>query len=150
MPSVEHKTVVNAPLPIVWNFIKEMSNWAPFLEGYQKHEEINDTESIWTLKGDVGILCRIVEMKITITEWIDHEKVAFKINGITEKATGDGVFLASPGDAPDTSKLYFQFTINAGGLIGPVANVLMKPMLRPVAEKMAVNIKGVIEKQNHA
>ena len=145
MPSVEHTAIVNAPLTVVWDYIKDMANWAPFLEGYQKHEEINDKESLWTLKGDIGILCRVVEMKITITEWVEQEKVAFKILGITEKATGGGIFLASLGDSPDTTKLYFQLTINAGGLIGPVANVLMKPMLKPVAEKMGNNIKEVVE-----
>ena len=35
----------------VWEFVKDMNNWAPFLTGYQKHEIENDTDSIWTLKG---------------------------------------------------------------------------------------------------
>lgn len=145
MPSVEHEIVVNAPLQVVWDFIEDMGNWAPFLEGYQKHEEINDTESIWILKGDVGVLCRIVKMKITITEWLEQEKVAFSIKGISERATGEGIFLASPGNTPGTSNLYFQFTLDAGGAIGPVVNIVMKPRLKPVAEKMAVNIKEVVE-----
>lgn len=149
MPSVEHETVVEAPLQVVWDYIKDMGNWAPFLEGYQNHEEINDTESIWILEGDVGVLCRIVKMKITITEWVEHEKVAFSIKGISERATGGGVFLASAGDTPDISNLYFKLTINAGGAIGPVVNIIMKPMLKPVAEKMALNIKRAVEDNNN-
>ena len=104
MPSVEHETVVKAPLQVVWDYIKDMGNWAPFLEGYQKHEEINDTESIWILKGDVGVLCRIVKMKITITEWVEQEKVAFSIKGISERATGEGVFLLLP-ETPATLQI---------------------------------------------
>ena len=37
-------------------FVSDMNNWAPFLTGYQKHEIIDDTDSIWTLKGEVGML----------------------------------------------------------------------------------------------
>lgn len=147
MPSVTHVTTVSAPIDAVWDYIKDMSNWAPYLEGYQKHEEINDTESIWTLKGDVGVLCRTVKIKITITEWVEPQRVSFELDGITEKVTGGGTFLAS-GNSSDSTELHFDFEIKAGGLIGPVANVLMKPMLKPVAKNMGEKIKEAIEKIN--
>jgi uncharacterized membrane protein len=72
MPSVEHKAVVNAPIAVVWQYLEDMSNWAPFLKGYQRHEEINDRESIWTLKGDIGVLCRVVEIKITVNAFTQN------------------------------------------------------------------------------
>ena len=65
MPSVEHTALVEAPMEVVWKYLEKMSNWAPYLEGYQKHEEINDKESIWTLKGDMGVLARVVQMELT-------------------------------------------------------------------------------------
>jgi len=145
MPSVEHTALVNAPIEVVWKYLENMSNWAPFLEGYQKHEEINDKESIWTLKGDMGVLARVVQIKITITEWIDFKKIAFEIEGITERVAGGGTFIPTA-KSPDSTELFFEFTIKAGGLIGPVANVLMKPMLKPVATNMGNSIKEEIEK----
>ncbi|MBW1900841.1 MAG: SRPBCC family protein [Deltaproteobacteria bacterium] len=145
MPSVEHTALVNAPMEVVWKYLETMSNWAPYLEGYQKHEEISDTESIWTLKGDLGVLSRVVQIKITITEWVDFEKIAFEIEGITERVNGGGTFIPTAKSA-DTTELFFEFTIKAGGLIGPVANVLMKPMLKPVAANMGNSIKEEIEK----
>jgi carbon monoxide dehydrogenase subunit G len=146
MPSVQHTAVVNAPIEVVWQYLDKMANWAPYLKGYQKHEEINDKESIWTLKGDMGVLARVVQIKITITEWVEPEKVGFKIDGITERVTGKGTFIATS-ESADATSLFFEFTINAGGLIGPVANVLMKPMLKPVATDMGDNIKKDIEAQ---
>lgn len=145
MPSVEHTAIVNAPMEVVWKYLETMSNWAPYLEGYQKHEEINDKESIWTLKGDMGVLARVVQIKITITEWVDFEKIAFEIEGITERVSGGGTFIPTA-KTEDTTELFFEFTIKAGGLIGPVANVLMKPMLKPVATNMGNSIKEDIEK----
>ena len=73
-------------------------------------------------------------------------KVGFKIDGITERVTGKGTFIATS-ESADATSLFFEFTINAGGLIGPVANVLMKPMLKPVATDMGDNIKKDIEAQ---
>lgn len=147
MPAVKHMATVSAPIDVVWDYIKEMGNWAPYLEGYQKHEEINEQESIWTLKGDVGVLCRTVKIKITITEWVEPQKVSFELDGLTEQVSGGGTFLAS-GNSSGSTELHFDFTIKAGGLIGPVANVLMKPMLKPVARNMGEKIKEAIEKNN--
>ena len=39
-----------------------MDHWAPFLTGYQKHEKQSETESVWTLKGDVGVLARTLAL----------------------------------------------------------------------------------------
>ncbi len=145
MPVVEYKNIVNAPMDKVWGFVSVMEKWAPFLKGYQKHEVINDKESVWILKGDVGVLSRTVEMKVNITNWDDdNKKVEFTIDGVNEKASGGGTFTAVANSGNET-ELGFKLEINAGGMIGPVVNVLLKPMLKPVAKEMADKIKDAIE-----
>ena len=62
MPEVAYTTVMRSPHDAVWQFVSDMNNWAPFLTGYQKHEIIDATDSLWTLKGEVGILSRKVEL----------------------------------------------------------------------------------------
>ena len=69
-----------------------MDNWAPLLTGYQGHEKVDDKHSIWTLKGDVGILSREVRLDVHITEWRDAEEVSFSLNGLNEDVDGDGTF----------------------------------------------------------
>jgi carbon monoxide dehydrogenase subunit G len=96
MPEVEYSTVVNLPPEKVWDFVKDMNNWAPFLTGYQKHEIVNETDSIWTLKGDVGVLARTVELKAHITEWNGPERVSFTLAGINELVEGGGTLLMGP------------------------------------------------------
>ena len=100
MPEVEYTTVVNLPREKVWDFVKDMNNWAPFLTGYQKHEIVNETDSIWTLKGDVGVLARTVELRAHITEWNGPERVAFTLAGINELVDGGGTLLMAPYTAP--------------------------------------------------
>ena len=93
MPEVEYTTKMALSRGLVWDFVKDMNNWAPMLTGYQKHEIIDDKDSIWTLKGDVGILSRMVRLKFHITEWIDCDRVAFTLEGLNEKVEGGGLLV---------------------------------------------------------
>lgn len=90
MPEVQYSTQMNLDPDVIWDFIKDMNNWAPFLTGYQQHEIINDTDSVWTLKGDVGVLARIVKLKAHVTEWNGPDKVAFTLEGLNESVDGGG------------------------------------------------------------
>jgi Polyketide cyclase / dehydrase and lipid transport len=96
MPEVEYVTTMNAPPAAVWDFVKDMNNWAPFLTGYQKHEIIDDTDSIWTLKGNVGILSRVVTLKAHVIEWNGPERVSFTLTGINEAVEGGGTLVMGP------------------------------------------------------
>jgi len=93
MPEVEYATQIALPGDVVWQFIKDMNNWAPLLTGYQKHEILDETDSVWTLKGDVGILSRMVRLQAHVTEWLDGQRVAFTLIGLNEKVDGGGVLL---------------------------------------------------------
>jgi len=77
---------------VVWDFVSDMDLWAPFLLGYQSHDKKSETESIWTIKGDVGTLTRIVDFRVLITEWTEPECVRFTLEGIGEPMQGDGSF----------------------------------------------------------
>lgn len=90
MPEVEYTTQVSRPREAVWDFVKDMNNWAPYLTGYQAHEILSETDSIWTLKGDVGVLARVVKLKAHVTEWNGPERVSFTLTGLNEQVDGDG------------------------------------------------------------
>jgi carbon monoxide dehydrogenase subunit G len=96
MPEVTYETTLNLPVTTVWDFVKDMNNWAPFLTGYQKHEILNDNDSIWTLKGDVGVLSRVVQLKAHVTEWAGPERVSFTLTGLNEEVEGGGTLVMSP------------------------------------------------------
>jgi len=93
MPEVEYVTTMKLAPEKVWEFVKDMNNWAPFLTGYQKHEVENDTDSIWTLKGDVGVLSRMVKLRAHVTEWNGPERVVFTLTGLNEVVDGGGTLL---------------------------------------------------------
>src|SRR5215470_3914927 len=97
MPEVEYTTQMRLPVSDVWAFVSDMNNWAPFLMGYQKHEIVDDADSIWTLKGDVGILSRVVELRAHVTEWAAPDRVSFTLTGINEPVDGGGMLVIGPG-----------------------------------------------------
>jgi carbon monoxide dehydrogenase subunit G len=119
MPEVEYATSMALPTSVVWEFVKDMNNWAPMLTGYQKHEILDEKDSVWTLKGDVGILSRVVRLQAHITEWVDCERVSFTLTGLNEKVDGGGVLLmeevkveakdeaAAPAPAPKAKRRWF-------------------------------------------
>jgi carbon monoxide dehydrogenase subunit G len=99
MPEVEYTTRVGLPRETVWDFVKDMNNWAPYLTGYQTHEILSDTDSIWTLKGDVGVLARVVKLKAHVTEWNGPTRVSFTLTGLNEAVDGDGTLEMQTDDA---------------------------------------------------
>ncbi len=103
MPEVEYTTTLQRPIDEVWDFVQDMNNWAPFMTGYQGHEELNDKESVWTLKGDVGVLARTVKLKANITDWSGPERVEFTLEGLNETVDGGGLLVMAPTDGQETS-----------------------------------------------
>jgi hypothetical protein len=93
MPEVAYTTEMSVPQGAAWAFVSDMNNWAPFLTGYQKHQIIDETDSLWTLKGEVGILSRIVELRAHVTEWAPPEKVSFTLTGVNEVVDGGGTLV---------------------------------------------------------
>ena len=101
MPGISYTTKMNAPRARVWEFVKDMDNWAPFVQGYQSHVKINDRESIWTVKGEIGPMSRVTKAHVIITEWVEGERVAFTVKGMNEPITGEGAIIISDGDRAD-------------------------------------------------
>jgi hypothetical protein len=90
--SVEYEAAASLPVEALWEFVQEMDNWAHHMTGYQSHEKKSDTLSIWTLKGDVGVLTRTLRFEVLVEEWNGPERVRFRLRGLNEPMTGEGLF----------------------------------------------------------
>ena len=101
MPEVGYTTVVAAPVERVWDYVQDLHNWCELMVGYQALDIVDDRRSIWTLRGDVGILSREVKIQVDITEWLPLERVTFVVTGITERLEGAGAFILQPVGADD-------------------------------------------------
>jgi len=191
LPEVTYSTVINAPIETIWDFVKDMNNWAPFVTGYQEHEVIDDADSIWTLNGDVGVMTRKAKFRMHVTEWAGPTRVTFTMIGLTEQVQGGGIFLMAPAGAPQEivvleasglrrlrnrifrlifrlfnpgsskrealasgaadrgqssgTQLTFRLKLTSGGMVGPVVDAMIEPMLLPAAEDLANKIADRVE-----
>ena len=151
MEKVEYNTNVEIPLDVMWDFVKEYANWAPLIQGYQSHEEINDKESIWTVRGDFGPFSRVTKFHNIITEWNEGQGVAFELKGMNEPLTGYGKVRLESEDSGNSTRIFSELGFEAGGALGPLINRLIKPLVQRMAEDLVEKIiAALIPNENKA
>lgn len=96
MAEARYTTTTRIPVDRIWDFVQDMDHWAPFVMGYQGHEKQSDTESTWTLKGDLGVMSRALTFAVVITEWNGPSRVRFTLRGLNEPMSGEGAFTIEP------------------------------------------------------
>ena len=69
LPAISYTTTMGAPRLEVWEFVRDIDNWAPFTRGYQSHELLNDRESLWVVRGDYGL-------RFSVANSLDNIKLA--------------------------------------------------------------------------
>jgi len=140
MEKVDYNTTVEIPLDVMWSFVKEYSNWAPLVKGYQSHEEIDDKESIWVVRGEFGPFSRVTKFHNTITEWNEGQGVAFELKGMNEPLTGYGKVRLESEDSGNSTRIFSELGFEAGGALGPLINRLIKPLVQGMAEELVEKI----------
>lgn len=140
MPDISYTCGMRAARPRVWEFVQDINNWAPFTRGYQAHEILNDRESVWTVKGDLGPISRVTRFHVSITEWVVGERVGFEVNGLNEPITGKGAIQLSDRDGSAETEIRGEATLNFGGSMGPVINQLIVPFVHAGADELVTKI----------
>ncbi|WP_042146882.1 CoxG family protein [Paucisalibacillus sp. EB02] len=147
MPGGSFTKEVDLPIEAIWNFVSDMNNWAPLVPGYLDHQVLNDRQSTWKFKGDVGKIQKTVSMRIDITEWKKPTTVRFTLTGISEKVSGKGSFEAKSITDYQT-KMTGNLDMTAKGLMGPVINPVLKTVIPKTAKRLTeAVVYKIIENQ---
>jgi carbon monoxide dehydrogenase subunit G len=138
MPSGYHQVELELPITVIWDFVKEMDNWAPLVPGYINHEKINQRQSTWEVQGGIGgIIKKKISLIINIKEWQPPSRISFDLTG--EKYGGEGYFEAIA-ISRNKTRLTGFLDINATGKMEGMKNSLLKNAIPKSAEEMAVAI----------
>lgn len=143
MPAGTHTVELDVGIEQIWEFVSDMDKWAPLVPGYIEHEIINENQSTWTFKGDIGIMQKTVKLQIDITEWREPTKVTFDLTGLNENFAGDGYFEAEAIDDNKT-KMTGNLDITAKGMMGPMINTILKNFVPKTAEQLTEAVAGKI------
>ena len=146
MPEAQHSVDIHASPPAVWLFVSDMDRWAPLVPGYVSHAKRSDTESTWTLKGDVGILVKTVTFEVLITEWLEPHTVRFTLAGVNERVSGGGSFIAAPA-AVGITRVTFTLELRQEGSLGPMVNALFKSVLPKVTRQLVETLARHVEQR---
>lgn len=175
MPAVVATRRVARPRDEIWRFVSDMDRWAPMLQGYVAHQRQSETDSVWTLQGDLGPFSRRVTLRVQLTEVTAPERITFILVGVGEDARGSGTFqLTEPppeiADLPPrpwwrrlldwllrrvppspaapaarSTDVRFTFLIDAGGPMAPMINALLGPFADEVARDLVDRVGAHLE-----
>jgi carbon monoxide dehydrogenase subunit G len=148
MPNGSHTIELPVAIDKIWNFVSDMNKWAPLVPGYIEHEILNDRQSTWSFKGDLGFMKKTVKLKIDITNWTEPSKVTFDLKGVSDNFVGNGYFEAeSLGDS--ATKMTGYLDITAKGAMGPMINTILKSFVPKTAQELSEAIAGkIVEIEN--
>ena len=132
------------PIDRVWALVSDMDHWAPLIPGYVTHQKVSDRESLWTLKGDVGVLNKTIIFRVTITEWTEPTRVRFTMKATNDNVEGSGYFLAEE-ERPDLTRLTGYLDLRPGGAMAPMVSALMKPVMPKITAEFAETLARKIE-----
>ena len=139
MPAGTHLVSVPLNINTIWEFVQDMNNWAPLVPGYIEHEIINENESTWAFKGDLGFMKKTVKLKIDIKEWNDPSGVIFDLTGLSDNFKGGGYFKAEAVSENETT-MTGNLDITAGGMMGPMINQILVKFVPQTAQELTDNI----------
>jgi carbon monoxide dehydrogenase subunit G len=139
-----HEMVVNVPIHTVWKFIHSIDHWAPLVPGYIEHVILNEKESTWKFKSDLGIMKKKIHLKVKIIEWLEPEKVTFILTGLNEKFIGNGYFEATMLQKNKTSMVGY-LEITAEGTLAKIVNPILKSSIPEMTEELTMAVGKKIE-----
>lgn len=144
MPDVNYTATIRVERAAVWQFVKDINNWAPLAKGYQSHEILNENESIWTVRGDIGPISRVTKFNINVTEWLENEGVTFVMKGLNEPISGKGAIRLVDSQGGGT-EIQANAEIQFGGALGPVVNQLIVPWIGAGADELVTRIAQALQ-----
>ncbi|MFB9826393.1 CoxG family protein [Lederbergia wuyishanensis] len=147
MPSGMHQAEVDLPIHKVWDFVKDMDNWAPLIPGYIHHRKFTNRQSIWEFYSDIGLIKKKISLMVTIIEWMEPTKVTFSLKGEKGKLSGSGYYLAEAIDKNRTRITGF-LDITASGTLGAMVNEILKSYLPKTTKEMVIAITRKLEELN--
>lgn len=127
MSNGRHQLEVDIPIESVWSFISDMDMWAPLVPGYITHEIVNNRQSIWELKGDIGFIQKSVRLQIDITKWQEPTRISFDLTGLNENVKGTGYFQA---------KRILEYETEITGYLHMTAKGVMGRLMNPVLQSI--------------
>jgi carbon monoxide dehydrogenase subunit G len=146
MQRADRTVLANLPPDRVWGFIEKMSNWAPLMPGYMRHEEVNDRQSIWTLQINIGPFSKPVIIDVDVDEWIEPREVMFRMKGRFEPFYGSGRCGLTHEGSWTAAHIVLELQIT--GSMQKIYSKLSEPVLQRFADHFTASFKRALSSES--
>jgi carbon monoxide dehydrogenase subunit G len=144
MIETENAVVIDVPIAMVWDYVSDISRWAPLFPGCKECVVIDDHNSRWVIKVGAGGLVRTVNVLVTVDRWDGPGRVDFSYKLEAEPVVGSGSYIAvSQGD--NATEVTLKVQVVGSGSMAPMWEAMSKPLLPQLARSFAGKLKAEIE-----
>lgn len=147
MIETEQTIVIDASIERVWDYVRDIRQWANLFPGCRECTVADAHDSRWILKVGTGGLVRTVVVLVHVDEWQGPERVTFSYALEGDPVTGSGTYRASR-KAADETEIALQVRVAGSGQMAPLWEALCKPLLPQLAKSFAARLKTEIEQSN--
>lgn len=136
--------IVLCPIDRVWDYVKNIRNWAELMPGLQACDIIDDDNSHWVLKVGVGGLVRTVKVNVHVDRWDEPERVFFSFALQGDPVKGGGSYHAVATAAGQTA-MALSIRVEGSGPMAPMWEAMGGPLLPKFALAFAEQLRDGIE-----
>ena len=145
MIETDQTVLIDAAIDRVWNYVRDIRNWADLMPGLRECTVIDANDSRWILKVGVGGLVRTATVLVHVDEWDGPERVNFSYQLEGDPVVGTGAFIASR-KAADATDVTLKIRVEGSGPVAPMWEAMCRPLLPQLAKSFAARLKAEIEK----
>lgn len=145
MSKVHRQLVVDREIHGVWDYVKDMGNWASQMPGYVSHETANADDSVWTLHVNFGPFARPVVVDVHVTRWLAPTEVHFEVKGRSDPFVGGGSFVATAGAGGTAITL--EFGAEGTGSMAKMITAMVPPVLEYMGDGFAANLARELQER---
>ena len=145
MIEAEHTVSIASAIENVWEYVKDIENWASLIPGSQSCEKINSDDSRWTVKVGTGGLVRKVTVLVHVEQWDAPSQVRFSYRLQGDPVVGSGSYSASRISARET-EISLKIRVEGSGPMSRLWEAMSTPLLPQLAKSFSGRLKAEIEK----
>ena len=144
MAKTSGESIVSISEVNVWEYLNDINNWLPKIDGYISHEEETERSVIVLISGRVGFITKQTRLKVDISERLSTTSLDFTLIGIDDPISGEGQLVTNVINSCSTSIKYL-FEIEAHGIAAPVMNEVLERLVPNIIGQLAENISAHLE-----
>ncbi len=149
MIEAEKSITIDTDIETVWDYVRDIRNWANLFPGCRECTVINDDHSRWIIKVGTGGMVRTVHVLVHVEEWDGPERVNFSYKLEGDPAQGSGAYIATR-KGPRETEITLRVCVEGSGSTAAMWETMSKPLLPQLAKTFGGRLKNEIEKSSDA